>query len=52
MNNRAYWAEQNAEQERRKNEPVIDYNRIAKTKSWAKDKEADISNILDDIWEA
>lgn len=44
---RAYVLEQQAELERMKNEPQIDYNRLAKTPS---KKETDISDIMNDIF--
>ena len=51
-NSRAYWAEQEAEAERRKNEPYVDWNRIyaAADKNRKKEEQIDISDMLDDIW--
>ena len=50
--NRAYWAEQKAEAERRKNEPYIDYTRIyaAAEKNQKKEKQFDIVDMLDEFF--
>lgn len=52
VKNRAYWAEQKADMERRRNEPQIDYDRLyaASKKNLEKKNEIDVVDLMDEFF--